>query len=65
MSSAPKSLKWVPRRTGLNINKGCGATDLAALQQRVQAEGAAIGLALDGDGDRIMIIDADGQNHRR
>lgn len=46
---------------GLNINKGCGATDLAALQQRVQAEGAAIGLALDGDGDRIMIIDADGQ----
>lgn len=46
---------------GLNINKGCGATDLTALQQRVQAEGAAIGLALDGDGDRIMIIDADGQ----
>lgn len=46
---------------GLNINAGCGATDLAALQARVKEEKAHIGLALDGDGDRIMIVDADGQ----
>lgn len=46
---------------GLNINAGCGATDLAALQARVKQENADIGLALDGDGDRIMIVDAAGQ----
>ncbi|KIC88569.1 phosphoglucosamine mutase [Pantoea agglomerans] len=42
---------------GMNINKGCGATDLKMLQQRVLAEKADIGLAYDGDGDRIMMID--------
>ncbi|RUO21182.1 phosphoglucosamine mutase [Aliidiomarina iranensis] len=45
---------------GLNINAGCGATDLAALQKKVKAEQAHIGIALDGDGDRLMIVDADG-----
>ncbi len=39
---------------GMNINKECGATDLKMLQQRVLAEKADIGLAYDGDGDRIM-----------
>ena len=42
---------------GMNINKECGATDLKLLQQRVLAEKADIGLAYDGDGDRIMMID--------
>lgn len=42
---------------GMNINKACGATDLELLQQRVLAEKADIGLAYDGDGDRIMMID--------
>ncbi|MBD8143878.1 phosphoglucosamine mutase [Pantoea agglomerans] len=42
---------------GMNINKECGATDLKMLQQRVLAEKADIGLAYDGDGDRIMMID--------
>ncbi|MGK3143135.1 phosphoglucosamine mutase [Pantoea sp. C2G6] len=42
---------------GMNINKECGATDLSLLQQRVLAEKADIGLAYDGDGDRIMMID--------
>lgn len=42
---------------GMNINKACGATDLKMLQQRVLAEKADIGLAYDGDGDRIMMID--------
>ncbi|MBA2815981.1 phosphoglucosamine mutase [Candidatus Pantoea persica] len=42
---------------GMNINKECGATDLRLLQQRVLAEKADLGLAYDGDGDRIMIVD--------
>ncbi|MDL4912744.1 MAG: phosphoglucosamine mutase [Enterobacterales bacterium endosymbiont of Blomia tropicalis] len=42
---------------GMNINKECGATDLKTLQQRVLAEKADIGLAYDGDGDRIMMVD--------
>ncbi|MDT0177103.1 phosphoglucosamine mutase [Pantoea sp. RRHST58] len=42
---------------GMNINKACGATDLSMLQQRVLAEKADIGLAYDGDGDRIMMVD--------
>ncbi|MDU1571795.1 MULTISPECIES: phosphoglucosamine mutase [Pantoea] len=42
---------------GMNINKECGATDLRMLQQRVLAEKADIGLAYDGDGDRIMMVD--------
>ena len=42
---------------GMNINKGCGATDLGQLQQKVLAEKADLGIALDGDGDRIMMVD--------
>ncbi|ERK08029.1 MAG: phosphoglucosamine mutase [Pantoea sp.] len=42
---------------GMNINKNCGATDLKMLQQRVLEEKADIGLAYDGDGDRIMMVD--------
>jgi phosphoglucosamine mutase len=45
---------------GLNINAGCGATDLAALTTKVREEKADIGIALDGDGDRLMIVDAEG-----
>ncbi|UCB32356.1 phosphoglucosamine mutase [Duffyella gerundensis] len=42
---------------GMNINKECGATDLRMLQERVVAEKADLGLAYDGDGDRIMMVD--------
>ncbi|MCU5773405.1 phosphoglucosamine mutase [Erwiniaceae bacterium BAC15a-03b] len=42
---------------GMNINKECGATDVRMLQARVLAEKADIGLAYDGDGDRIMMVD--------
>ncbi|CCP01453.1 Phosphoglucosamine mutase [Erwinia amylovora Ea644] len=42
---------------GMNINKGCGATDLQLLQKHVLAEKADVGLAYDGDGDRIMMVD--------
>ncbi|WP_067706013.1 MULTISPECIES: phosphoglucosamine mutase [unclassified Erwinia] len=42
---------------GMNINEECGATDVRKLQERVLAEKADIGLAYDGDGDRIMMVD--------
>jgi phosphoglucosamine mutase len=46
---------------GLNINDGCGSTHPQALQERVVAEGADIGLALDGDADRIVVVDEKGK----
>lgn len=46
---------------GMNINKECGATDLRLLQERVLSEKADLGLAYDGDGDRIMMVDHLGQ----
>lgn len=45
---------------GRNINAGCGATDTAALQERVVAEGADVGIALDGDADRLIMVDETG-----
>ncbi len=45
---------------GRNINEGCGATDTAALEARVVAERAQIGLALDGDADRLIVVDETG-----
>jgi phosphoglucosamine mutase len=45
---------------GTNINVGCGATDLRALQELVTRERLDIGVAFDGDGDRMLAVDADG-----
>jgi phosphoglucosamine mutase len=45
---------------GTNINEGCGATDLRALQETVTNLGFDLGVAFDGDGDRMLAIDADG-----
>jgi len=45
---------------GANINVGCGATDLATLQQTVTKSGADLGIAFDGDGDRMLAVDARG-----
>ena len=42
---------------GKNINDGFGATDTKALQERVVSEGAHIGIALDGDADRLIVVD--------
>ncbi|KQA26803.1 phosphoglucosamine mutase [Vibrio metoecus] len=42
---------------GLNINDQVGATDVRALQKRVVEEQAHLGLAFDGDGDRIIMVD--------
>lgn len=45
---------------GLNINKEVGATDVRALQARVLAEKAHLGIAFDGDGDRVIMVDHEG-----
>ena len=42
---------------GFNINKDCGSTDLTAITHKVREMRADIGIALDGDADRVMIID--------
>lgn len=42
---------------GFNINDGCGSTAPAALAARVVAEKADLGIALDGDGDRVIMVD--------
>ena len=46
---------------GTNINVGYGATDLGALQQAVPSSGADLGIAFDGDGDRMLAVDARGE----
>ena len=45
---------------GFNINKGCGSTDTAALADKVRETKADIGIALDGDADRLIICDEHG-----
>ena len=45
---------------GLNINRDCGATHPAALQAAVHEHRADIGIAFDGDGDRVQMVDAQG-----
>lgn len=45
---------------GLNINLNCGATHPEILRQRVLQEKADLGVALDGDGDRVIMIDHEG-----
>lgn len=46
---------------GLNINRDCGSTSLAAVRRKVHEVRADIGIALDGDADRVIIIDEKGQ----
>ena len=46
---------------GDNINSGCGSTSLDALRAAVVAHGADAGIAHDGDADRCLAVDADGQ----
>jgi phosphoglucosamine mutase len=45
------------RPDGTNINAGCGALHPERLQRKVQASGASIGFAFDGDGDRLISVD--------
>ena len=46
---------------GFNINQGCGSTDTAALSDKVRETRADIGIALDGDADRLIIVDENGE----
>jgi len=46
---------------GQNINVGCGATDLSLLQSVVKDGGYDLGIAFDGDGDRMLAVDAEGE----
>ena len=46
---------------GLNINQDCGSTAPQALMAEVLAQGADLGIAFDGDGDRVLLVDALGQ----
>lgn len=46
---------------GENINRDCGATHMGRLAREVRAQGAHIGIALDGDGDRCMLVDERGE----
>ncbi|HIE20210.1 MAG TPA: phosphoglucosamine mutase, partial [Rhodospirillales bacterium] len=45
---------------GTNINNGCGSTDTDAMCSMVSAHGANLGIALDGDADRVLIADENG-----
>ena len=45
---------------GFNINKECGSTDIAAIVNKVRETRADIGIALDGDADRVLLIDERG-----
>ncbi len=45
---------------GMNINKGCGALHPEGLAKKVKQEGADVGFAFDGDGDRLIVVDEKG-----
>ena len=45
---------------GTNINQGCGSTDTRTAAEAVVAHGADIGICLDGDADRVMVLDETG-----
>jgi len=49
------------RPDGININARCGALHPEGLQRKVQASGASIGFAFDGDGDRLISVDHTGE----
>lgn len=46
---------------GTNINRGCGSTKPEALQEKVLELGADLGIAFDGDGDRVVLVDHKGE----
>jgi phosphoglucosamine mutase len=48
---------------GRNINDGCGSTHVGKLAERIAASGADVGFAFDGDGDRVLAVDAGGRVH--
>lgn len=60
-SKVTSSLKVIANNPdGININNGVGSTHLGLLQSTVKSEGFDLGFAFDGDGDRVLAIDEDG-----
>ena len=60
-SWGPRSMPIGVAPDGININDGCGSTHPQLLQETVVASGADIGLALDGDADRLIVVDEKGE----
>ena len=68
-NAAPKVFKELGAATitmgnepnGFNINDQCGSTHMAGLQELVLSEKADFGVALDGDGDRVLLVDENGE----
>ncbi len=54
-------VKIAAKPDGFNINENCGATSLLLLQKSVKEYRADLGIALDGDGDRLMMVDHKGE----
>src|SRR5207342_2977398 len=46
---------------GLNINRGVGSMHPEAIIEQVRATGADLGIAFDGDGDRVLMVDGNGR----
>ena len=59
----PNALFIHQQPNGKNINENCGSTHLEQLQQMVRAEKNAIGFAFDGDGDRVLVVDEEGNRY--
>jgi phosphoglucosamine mutase len=67
--TAPEALRRLGARVdvlggdpdGLNINHGCGSTHLSGLSAAVREGGYDLGLAFDGDGDRVLAVDGEGR----
>ena len=53
--------RWASPPMGSTSNDGVGSTAIAALQAKVVEEGADIGIALDGDADRLIVVDEEGR----
>jgi phosphoglucosamine mutase len=60
-SLGPRSSRSASIPNGLNINDGCGSTHPTGCRKRWSPEGADIGLALDGDADRLVVVDEKGR----
>ncbi|HEY7883963.1 MAG TPA: phosphoglucosamine mutase [Cellvibrionaceae bacterium] len=56
-----KVIPFANEPNGTNINRSCGSTNPEALKERVLEVGADLGIAFDGDGDRLIFIDHKGE----
>ncbi|WP_339615809.1 phosphoglucosamine mutase [uncultured Gilvimarinus sp.] len=56
-----KVIPFACEPNGTNINRSCGSTNPEALKEKVQEVGADLGIAFDGDGDRLIFVDHKGE----